>query len=256
MRRRFFLGFLGRDGWRRGVLLAAAAAYLLVWASPLGSFQLRFLLPLVPILSVIAAAGATSLDAATARFRPGVRWTMAGTLVLLLLLDLPPFIDWHERDRRGWTGWLTHVHRAMPLAVVLGAESESSYLSRTVPTFSAWRQIDALTPPDSVVLTFLGGDHLYGTRARLWSDATLATDVTWGALAGDEPRMLAAAARHGLTHVLFARAQLADAEFQRLAIASARTRQCCLEPLYEDTHVVLYRLVQPTASGESARANR
>lgn len=178
-------GFMGRAVRRRGVLLAAVAAYLLVWASPLGSFQLRFLIPLVPILAVIAAAGASSLDDATARFGPAARGTMAGTLALLLACNLPPFIEWHERDRRGWTGWLTHVHRALPLAVVLGAESEPVYLSRTVPTYTAWQRIDALTPPDSVVLTFLGGDHLYGTRARLWSDATLATDVTWGALAGD-----------------------------------------------------------------------
>ena len=147
------------------------------------------------------------------------------------------------------------MHRALPLAVVLGAESEPVYLSRTVPTYTAWQRIDALTPPDSVVLTFLGGDHLYGTRARLWSDATLATDVTWGALAGDESRMLAAAARHRLTHILFAREQLDDEEFKRLAIASARTRGCCLELLYEDAHVLLYRFVVP-ADAESAHARR
>ena len=113
-----------------------------------------------------------------------------------------------------------------------------------------------MTPPDSVILTFLGGVHRYGTRARLWSDATLATDVTWGALAGDETRMLAAAARHGLTHVLFARQQLGDPGFERLAIASAHTREFCLEPLYEDAHVVLYRFVRSIADAESARAGR
>jgi len=249
-------GFAGSDARRRGVLLAAVGAYLLVWASPRGSFQLRFLVPLVPSLAVLAAAGASRVAGAAAPHGPVGRWSVAGTVALLLALNLPPFIEWHERDRRGWNGWLTHVHRSLPLAVVLGAESEHAYLSRTVPTYSAWQRISELTPPESVVLTFLSGDHLYGTRRRLWSDATLATDVTWGALAGDEPRMLAAAARHDVTHVLFARDQLDDEEFQHLAIASTRTRDCCLELLYEDPHVLLYRLEWPVDVGGSAPASR
>ncbi len=247
---------MGSGARRRGVLVAAVMAYVLVWASPLGSFQLRFLIPLVPVLAVLAAAGASRLDEAAHRFGATGRRSVAGAVVLLLVCNLPPFIEWHERDRRGWTGWLSHVHRALPLAVILGAESDTDYLSRTVPTYRAWQRIDALTSPDSVVLTFFGGDHLYGTRARLWSDATLATDVTWGALAGDESRMLAAAARHGLTHVLFARAQLDDDEFRQLAIASPRTLQCCLELLYQDEHAVVYRFLAPSADGESDRAAR
>ncbi len=249
-------GLMGSLARRRGLLLAAVSVYVLVWASPLGSFQLRFLLPLVPVLAVLAAAGASSIGEAAIRFGGAGRRGVAGAVALLLACNLPPFIEWHERDRRGWTGWLTHVHRVLPLAVALGAESESDYLLRTVPTYRAWQRIDAVTPPDSVVLTFLGGDHLYGTRARLWADATLATDVTWRARAGDESRMFTAAARHGLTHVLFARAQLADEEFRGLAIASARSRQCCLELLYEDAHVLLYRLVLPQAHDGSHRTGR
>jgi hypothetical protein len=242
-------GFMGADARRRGVLMAAVVAYGMVWASPLGSFQLRFLIPLVPLLAVLSAAGAASLSDAASWFGSYGRRGVAGVVALLLAFNLPPLIGWQERDRRGWAGWLTHVHRVLPLAVVLGAESEADYLARTVPTYTAWQRIAALTPPDSVVLTFFSGDQLYGTRPRLWSDATLAVDVTWGALAGDEPRMLAAAARHRVTHVLFDRRQLGDDEFKRLAIASPRTRQCCLRLVYEDARVVLYRLGQPVDAG-------
>ncbi len=80
--------------------------------------------------------------------------------------------------------------------------------------------------------------------------------MTWGALAGDETRMFAAAARQGLTHVLFARRQLEDQKFQRLAITSARTRDCCLEKLYEDAHVLLYRLRLPNATDGSGPVDR
>lgn len=249
-------GVAGRHAWRRAALLAAVAAYVAVWASPLGSFQLRFLVPLVPVLGVMAATGASALGAAAGRCGAAGRQGVVAVVTLLLVCTLPPFIEWHEADRRGWNGWLTHVHRGLPLAVVLGAESERDYLTRKVPTYGAWQYIGAATPPDSVVLTFLSGDQFYGTRARLWSDATLATDVTWGVLAGDEPRMLAAAGRHGLTHVLFAREQLRDDEFRRLAIASQRTRECCLELVYEDPHVVLYRLTGSSVAGESGSARR
>ena len=152
-------GFIGADARRRGVLMAAVVAYAIVWASPLGSFQLRFLIPLVPVLAVLAAAGAASLSDAASLFGSYGRRSVAGVVALLLVFNLPPLIGWQERDRSGWTGWLTHVHRVLPLAVVLGAESEADYLARSVPTYTAWQRIAALTPPDSVVLTFFSGDR-------------------------------------------------------------------------------------------------
>ena len=218
-------------GARARWLLVACGGYVAVWASPISSFQLRFLVPIVPFLAVLAAAGLSRLPARVA-------WVVPP----LLVLNLPPFIDWHDRDRVGWTGWLTHVMREVPLRVVLGAEAESDYLARQVPSFRAWQFINATLPPSARVLTFSGGDHLYSARDRLWSEATAAKPATWDALAGDERRARAALASLRITHVLIDRRQAAESSAGRLAIASEAMRECCLDEIYEDGRFVLYRV--------------
>ena len=168
---------------------------------------------------------------------------MAATC-FLLLINLPPFMEWHETERVGWDGWLTNVPGPLPAAVVLGAETEQAYLARRVPTYRAWRAIEN-TPAESLVLTFSGGDHLYGSRSRLWSESSVASNATWGAQAGDETAMLAALRQLRVTHVLFQK-NSRSVGFDRLAIASAWTRGCCLVPFYEDEGVVVYTVRYPS----------
>jgi hypothetical protein len=218
------------SGSRSRRLLLACAVYLAIWSSPISSFQMRFLVPLVPVLAVLAAAGARRI--------PG-----AGAVVVpLMLLNLPPFVEWHEVDRRGYDGWLTHTARAVPLRVVAGGESEAQYLSRTVPSYRAWRFIARALSENERVLTFSGGDHLYGSRPRLWSDATAARELTWGAAAGEEQLVRERLRRSGITHVLFDARQLADRRLESLAIGSDAMMACCLERIYEDSRFALYRL--------------
>lgn len=229
---------------RRGgkVIALGCLVYVLVWASPLGSFQMRFLLPIVPFLAVGAAAGVSVLTWHAGRVRSWLANAPRAAVTVLLVLNLPFFTEYQERDRRGWTGWITHVLRALPLGVVVGAESEDAYLARTVPTYRAWQFIDASTPPGSRVLTFAGGDHLYSHRPRLWADATMAYPATWHAAAGEEARMLRELQRLGITHVLLDRGQMDRTGVSRLALVSAVTLQCCLEPIYEDERVSVYRV--------------
>src|SRR4051812_28330886 len=115
---------------------------------------MRFFISIVPMLAALAAESAASFwDVAESAMRGGRRLAAAG-IVVLLVVDLPPFIGWHERDRVGWNGWLTHVIRGIPAGVVVGAESEDSYLARAVPSYRAWRFIDASISPAGRILTF------------------------------------------------------------------------------------------------------
>jgi hypothetical protein len=212
-------------------MLLACGVYVLVWASPISSFQFRFLIPILPLLSVVAAGGLARLPRAAAFI-----------ILPVLLLNLPPFTEWHERDKEGWSGWLTHVQRALPVRVVAGAESERAYLTRTVPSFSAWRFANANLPREARVLTFFGGDHLYSARGRLWSNAVAARPATWDWEAGREADAHAALSQLGITHVLVDRRQLADPRVSPLAIVSDEMRRCCLEVVYEDPRAVLYRV--------------
>jgi hypothetical protein len=224
---------------------AGAGIYLMLWASPVSSFQMRFLVPLVPVLAAFASAGIARLTeaAATTFGASSARLVMAPVMVLLFL-NLPPFTQFHESDRVGWSGWLTHVMRAAPTRVVLGAMTVDQYLRAAVPSFAAWKFIDTL-PESSRILTFSGGDHLYSSRDRLWSDATAAYPVTWGAAGGQELAAASVARRMGISHVLFDKKFLEDGTLADLAISSVRMRECCLTLVWEDARYELHRLHLP-----------
>lgn len=213
-------------------LLLVCGAYALAWASPLSSFQVRFLIPMLPFLAIASAGALRNLPRASL-------WLV----VALSVLNLPPFVEWHERDRVGWTGWLNHVMRGAPLAVVVGGEREFDYLARRVPSFRAWVYANRHLPPTARVLTFSGGDHLYSQRDRLWSDATRARDATWGAPAETVPlsTLRQRLARLGVTHVLVDR-RLLDGAAGKLAITSDAMRACCYAPIFDDGRFVLYRV--------------
>lgn len=222
-----------REGPRDRILVLALgmAAYGAVWASPLSSFQIRFLVPVVPFLAVLGAEGLRRL--------PVAAWSI---VAVLLVANLPPFTPWHEADRRGRSGWLTHTMRLVPLPVLVGAESREDYLSRTVPSYRAWRYIDTHTEPGARVLTFSGGDHFYSHRDRVWSDSPLARPATWGSLAGDEAAARSALAKLRIAYVLFDTRQFEDPNFRALAIVSPAMRSCCLDEVYEDGRFAVYRV--------------
>jgi len=243
------LAFLGGPLPRSTRLVAAGCGvYLALWASPLSSFQLRFVIPLLPMLAAFAAAGFASVrDAAAQMNRPAARLAFV-PLAIILILNLPPFIRMHERDRVQWKGWLTHVVRMVPVRVVAGATSTDDYLTAAVPSYGAWQFINRNLPVDSRILTFSGGDHLYGARARLWSDSAAASSITWGAAAGAERDVLRSARLLGISHVLFDRQQLDGGSLAGLAIASDKMRICCLTPVWHDGRYALLRLAERAAT--------
>lgn len=224
--------FRREDSRERVIVLALGiAAYGLVWASPISSFQMRFLVPIVPFLAVLGAEGLRRL--------PSGAWPL---IALLLVWNLPPFTPWHEADRRGWSGWLTQTMRLVPLPVLAGAESRDAYLARKVPSYRAWQYIDAHATAGATVLTFSGGDHFYSRTERIWSDSPVARPAAWGALAGQEKPARAALARLRIGYVLFDKRQFEDANFRALAISSPAMRDCCLEQVYDDGRFAVYRV--------------
>ena len=236
------LAFAGGPLRRSARLMAAGAGvYLLVWTTPVSSFQLRFIIPLVPVLAAFSAAGLANLSQVAQRLHPRAAGIMVIPLAIVLLLNLPPFTRMHERDRVEWKGWLTHVMRALPARVVLGALSTEQYLETSVPSYTAWRFINRTLPPDSRILTFSGGDQLYSQRQRIWSDAAAALPMTWAASAGHEKEVWQAAERLGISHVLFDKKQIADGTVANLAIRSEQMRTCCLTLIWQDSGYELYR---------------
>ncbi len=219
-----------------------AAGYLLLWASPLSSFQLRFLVPLVPILAVLAAEGFSRLREQLERgFGRAAGVILQACIVLLMLLNLPPWTVLQESGRQGWTGWLTHVIRQVPVRVVLGAETEPSYLSRQVPSYQAWQYINAQTPADAFVLSFMEGDQYYSERQRISANAVLARPAVWAAPAGQEQSARSALQRLGITYLLYDKRLLDTPEVSQLAITRPEFIRACLSLEFEDRFSRLYR---------------
>ncbi len=219
---------------------AALGLYLALWASPVSSFQLRFLVPITPLLAVLAAQALQNAG----RGLPGPLRPMAGAaLAGLLLLNLPPFLSLHEGDRSGHRGWLTHVVHELPWRVVVGAESQDRYLARSVPSYRAWQYINTHLPSDATVLTFSGGDHYYSQRPRLWSEATVAHPAVWGAPAEKTWQALTNLRLLGVDYVLHDARLLSSPPTQTPAITDQRVLDRWFALEYQDDRYRLYRLL-------------
>jgi hypothetical protein len=196
----FFLLVRLRSGLRWLALFVLF--YLVLWASPLSSLQMRFVVPLAPILAVLGAAAFARLQASSrlAWGRRAPNFISAGILGLLLL-NLPPFTALHERDRVEWEGWLNSVLHGVEWGVVVGAESSESYLSRQVRSFTAWSYANQHVPQDARLLTYAGGDQFYAERNWIWAYSTMARDAAWPQ-EHNQASHLPGLARLRITHLL------------------------------------------------------
>jgi 4-amino-4-deoxy-L-arabinose transferase-like glycosyltransferase len=236
-------------------LAILGGGYVLLWASPISNFQIRFLLPTVPVLAVLASQAYARVDLALDR-RIGGRQAMVAITAALLLLNLPPNLPLHERDRAEFKGWLTHVIRRVPTGVVAGRQREDRYLADAVPSYRAWRYINTHLPEDSLVLTLTGGDNLYSHRPRLWVNTIPARPATWGAPAGADAEALRALRRLGVTHILFDRRQLETLPADALAIAQPVFLARWARREYEDDRTILYALAWDRVAQAAAQPVR
>ncbi|MEP0871817.1 hypothetical protein NDA01_18545 [Trichocoleus desertorum AS-A10] len=192
--------------------------------------------------TILAAASCEGLAHWLNSFARGGGLALYTGLAVLLPLNLPPFLPFHEGNRVGWTGWLTHVIREIPLPVVVGQTSEAAYLQKTVPSYSAWQYINAHLPKTARILTFSDGDQFYSDRARLWSDATIARPATWGAARGQEKQAFQSLQKSEISHILFDKQQLKSLPPDTLAIAQPEVVKTWYEEVYEDSRYILYRV--------------
>ncbi len=242
------LGGLTRAGrW----VLAFAACYVALWASPLATFQFRWVAPALPALAVVGAHGyarmTAALGAAAGRWRAAAASVAPLALGALLLLQTPAFTRLHVRDATAedpWAGWLAHTLYQVPLRVVVGAESRDAYLARSVPTYRAWQWAARSLPPGARVLAWAGGDHFYSHNDRVWAFAARA-HATAFAPAGEDSAALAGLRALGVTHLLveerfLARNGMSDRRWDDYALTTARARAAWYDVVYRDDRCTVY----------------
>ncbi|RPJ70385.1 MAG: hypothetical protein EHM24_15670 [Acidobacteria bacterium] len=242
---------MARAAWRdrRACWLAAfAVGYVAFWTSPLSSFQLRFLVPVVVPLSVLASYGTAVVSSSLpAGWRP---LALAG-LGLVLVSNLPPFIALHEGDRDR-TDWLTHVAREIPLRVVTGRQAEEDYLRERVPSYGAWQHLRTAVPTAARVLVAGSRHNFYATRELLSIDAPAAR-LAWSE---DPSRTAAALPALRVTHILVERGWLRSLRPPLPALASEAFRRERLTPLYSDGQALVYEVPRLEAEGHPLRRRR
>jgi len=96
-----------RHSWQERAVLGMIFVYLILWASPFSSFQVRFLVPLTPFLAILAARRGV-------RCPPGITWSLGQICVLgvvdrLASSNLPPLWPCTKGMRVEYKNWLTHV---------------------------------------------------------------------------------------------------------------------------------------------------
>jgi hypothetical protein len=226
---------LGKIGWPAGFALG----FVFVWASPLASFQMRFLVPIAPILAILASSAFSRLAAAV-RSACGRRAELGAIslVALLLIANLPPFTAFHERDRVGWDGWLNSVLHGVEWGVVLGAESQQAYLQRKVRSYGVWTFANRDLPQDARVLTWAGGDQFYVERDWLWAYSTLARPVAW-LEASAQADYLPGLRELGVTHLIVD--QELRERLKSLPVGDGPP-EGWFDLLYEDHHYSLHRV--------------
>ena len=224
-------------------LVAFAGLFVVLWALPLSSFEMRHLMPIAPVLAVLGAS-AFGRAAALARAAVGRRapTLLSASLAVLLVLNLPPFTPLHEADREGWNGWLTSVLHVVPLGVVIGGESADAYLTRQVRSYAVWQFAEATLPSSACVLTWSGGEQFYTHHDRIWANSALAIATAW-AEAGEEEQALAGLRELGITHLIVDRRPPDSPDpWEAYALTGPVARASWYEQLYADQWYVLYRV--------------
>jgi hypothetical protein len=228
----------------RVLLLTAffCLAYLLLWASPLSSLQMRFAIPVLPPLAVLAAVGFQHACSMASKLNRRLPVVIAGLVLTTLVLSLPPFLSMHERDRHGWEGWLTSVLREFPLNAVTGAEDRDVYLTRRLRTYAAIQRLNAVADThDRAIVSANEMNNLY-SQAELVPDFAICLGNA-RAPRGSEKAAYRGLRGAGVTHVLFE--QELRHEQSALALTGQAFERRYLKVLYEDPRAVLYRVAKP-----------
>ncbi|GMR10985.1 MAG: hypothetical protein BMS9Abin28_1809 [Anaerolineae bacterium] len=224
--------FLRRDHPLRPLGWMALLRFLL-WAA--GTQQTRFLLPLYPVLSLMAAS---VLDSWLARTGPARNWSriiVPGIVAGLVGVTLAYQVIYLADSR--------------PIPVVLGRESKDSFLERSVYDFPAMRYIrSSLNPTDRVYMAWDG--QSYYCDDRCLPDAE---QSQWAQLVRANPTIEGVTAKlreAGVTHVLV------DLEGMNFLLQHDPTglhatsaaflleeyQRTCLEPILTTSSTILMRL--------------
>jgi Dolichyl-phosphate-mannose-protein mannosyltransferase len=216
--------------------LALAGAYFYLWALTLQ--EIRYLLPLAPLLSVLTAFGLLGNDPATGQSRP--RLAHAG-LVLILCGSVMSFPSLYPLWTKEWTYW--HSYQS-PLPYLMGRETREDFMRRDVPSVYVYDFInEKLASPDRILL-LNDASQFYSRVPTLYSYTVEGEEILLQETADGVVRKLK---ESRITHVLLNYNGIAPlpgvVPRQGVYFFLDRTfQEKHLRAIYSANNVVLYRL--------------
>ena len=221
--------------------------YVVLWASPLSSLQMRFVVPVLGALAVVAAVGFEAAWELARERVPAAAVVFAGVVLATLALALPPFVGLHDRDGEGT---LTHVVRETPLDVVSGAEGEGAYIGRRVPAYPAILRLNQLAGPGDRAVMAIDPFANYYARPELVPDyaVCLGNAGLYDGKPGSPQRALTAI---GADYLLVDENTRAGWSFDWL---EPHLRRTALDPVYSNGGVRLFRIRPASQASLHARS--
>lgn len=171
-------------------LLGYFLSFFVLWASY--SQQMRFLLPVLPLISLISAYVIESFPLQgrlLQRFYPGI---LTIILIIIMSITIPHVL-----------GIGNDYGVATNLQVVLGAESKESYLLRTFPPYATFKYINENLPQSAKIL-FIGENRGFYCLRKYVADSVF--EASWILKmvkeAKDSEGLLKKLKEMGITHIL------------------------------------------------------
>jgi 4-amino-4-deoxy-L-arabinose transferase-like glycosyltransferase len=200
------------------------AAYVIAWFFLMQ--QTRYLIGVLPLLSVIAASG---LDAANSRWRitrhvPGI---FLGLCVILSLL----------------TGYMMALDCSR---VAVGIEPSDQYLSRTLDVYDAQEYANEFLPTNARVVFFDEVRGFYLNREYMWGNPGHHEMTPWSSIR-DGKDMVSYFAKEGFTHVLINRrlAKYAGEDLLHKTLIPDAIERGLLREVYSSNGVSIYEMGKP-----------
>ncbi len=230
-----------------GYGLVLAGCYFYAWA--LTAQEIRYLLPLVPLISFLAAVGLIGeQQPGVAAPRNGSRWPwrlrpVAGYagLVVLVAGSLLAFPSWYPKAVKEWTYW--HSYQS-PFPYLLGRMTAQDYVRRDVPSIDVYDYVNSHLGTGDRILLLNDAARFYSQVPTLYSFTVEAETFL---LQEKEEAVVAGLKSSGITHVLLNYNGIAPLPgiAPRLGVyffLDRQFQQRQLEPVYSSNNVVLYRV--------------
>ena len=210
-------------------LLTAFALLFLFYAVFLVDMRIRYVLPIVPPLVILAVYGVFNVYL---RIRRPV----------LIFAGLVFFAAWH-----GGYLW-RYVQDASPLAYLSGVESQAAYLARKLPEYPALQYINGSTDPSAKIYLLFVGRRAYYCEREYFHDGGELPEFLVGAIRGAKsPEDIAETLRRKqITHLMAREDLLSRYLFHTLSPAEVvvwnQFVQSTLQPKFRDGGYAVYLL--------------